>query len=150
MDALSRLLASLRRLDGAAVVGALDPENARKLAWAETGTPTSDPRPTLSVTTDRLRPAIERSLRRQVGEVLDGKGRGVTGEEIVRGLAGDLREEVVAAIANNTPPPLAESTKADRRRRGLGTQTLVAEGDMMRSIKVASSSDPDAFKEDET
>lgn len=146
-DALDRLIADLARLDGAAEVGALDPENAQKLAWQEFGTRTAPARPTLTVATDAATPAIMRSIRRHVGEVMDGRGHGTTGEEIVGGVARDLAEQVREAIDGDTPPELAESTKAARRRAGRDTRTLVDTGDMLRSIDVRTSSDPRAFED---
>jgi hypothetical protein len=124
------------RLTAVAEVGALDEKNAQKLAWSEFGTKTADPRPTLTVTADRLRPAIARAIQREVGDVLDGKGRGVTGKEILGDVGEALAEEVQSAIDGNTAPPLAPSTLATRRRRGQGDRTLVATSEMMRSIKV--------------
>lgn len=146
-DRLDNLIADLARLDGAAEVGALDPVNAQKLAWQEFGTRTAPARPTLTVTTDAATPAIFRSIRRKVGEVMDGKGRGTTGQEIVGGVARDLAEQVRDAIDGDTPPELAESTKAARRRAGRDTRTLVNEGDMLRSIDVRTSADPRAFED---
>jgi hypothetical protein len=137
-DGWDAVVAGVGRLTAVAEVGALDEKNAQKLAWAEFGTKTADPRPTLTVTTDRLRPAIARAIQREVGDVLDGKGRGVTGKEILgeHGVGGALAEEVQHAIDGNTPPALAPSTLSARRRRGQGERALVATGDMMRSIKV--------------
>ena len=146
-DRLDNLIADLARLDGAAEVGALDPVNAQKLAWQEFGTSRAPARPTLTVTTDAATPAIMRSIRRQVGEVMDGKGRGTTGQEIVGGVARDLAEQVRDAIDSDTPPELAESTKAARRRAGRDTRTLVDTGDMLRSIDVRTSADPRAFED---
>jgi hypothetical protein len=124
--------------------------NAQKLAWSEFGTTRGvPPRPTLSVTTDRLTPAIDRSIKRQVGEAIDGRSRGVTGQEIVGGVARDLAEEVRNAIDGNTGKELAPPTKASRRRRGKDTRTLVDEGDMLKSIDVRTSADPKAFADDE-
>lgn len=149
-DALDNVIANLARFEGSAIVGALDPVNAQKLAWSEFGNKAGvPPRPTLSVTTDRLTPAIDRSIKRQVGEAIDGKGRGVTGQEIVGGIARDLAEEVRNAIDGNTAPALAPSTAASRRRRGKDTRTLVDEGDMLKSIDVRTSADPKAFADDE-
>lgn len=146
-DRIDNLISDLARLDGAAEVGALDPVNAQKLALSEFGTRTAPPRPTLSVTTDALTPAINRSIARQVGAVLDGKGRGTTGQEIVGDVARDLGEEVQNAIDGDTRPELALSTAASRRRRGKDTRTLVDSGDMLRSIKVRTSADPRAFED---
>lgn len=139
----------LGQLTGAAVVGALDEENAQKLAFSEFGTSTVPPRPTLSVTTDRLAPAIDRKVRREVGLVLDGKGRGVTGQEVVADVGRDLAEEVQGAIDGNVQPPLAPSTLAARRRRGQSDRTLVASGDMLRNIKVQTSDRLDGLRDDE-
>jgi hypothetical protein len=135
-DGWDAVMTGVGRLTAVAEVGALDEKNAQKLAWAEFGTVTAPPRPTLTVTTDRLRPAIARAIQREVGDVLDGKGRGVTGQEILGDVGEALAEEVQHAIDGNTPPlPLAPSTLATRRRRGQGDRTLVATGEMMRSIK---------------
>ncbi len=142
------VMAGVSRLSASAVVGALDEENAQKLAWSEFGTVTAPPRPTLSVTTDRLRPAIDRKIRREVGDVLAGKGRGVTGQEILADTGRDLAEEVQNAIDGDTQPPLAKSTLAARRRRGQGDRTLVASSEMLRNIKVETSADPDGLKDD--
>jgi hypothetical protein len=148
-DRLDNLIADLARLDGAAEVGALDPVNAEKLKRNEFGTPGGliQPRPTLTVTTDAMTPAINRSIARQVGEVIDGKGRGTTGQEIVGDVARALGEEVQNAIDGNTPPALAPSTIASRRRRGKDTRTLVDSKEMLRSIKVRTSADPRAFED---
>jgi len=144
-----QVLRGVGGLSASAVVGALDEENAQKLWWSEMGTPTADPRPTLSVTTDRLRPAIDRAIRTDVQAVLDGRGRGVTGQEMLADVGRDLAEEVQNAIDGNTQPPLAASTLRQRRRRGQGDRTLVATGEMLRSIKVKTSADPDGLRDDE-
>lgn len=141
------IMKGVGRLSGSARVGALDEENAQKLAWSEFGTMTAPPRPTLSVTTDRLRPAIDRAIRADVQAVLDGKGRGVTGQEVLADVGRDLAEEVQNAIDGNTAPPLAKSTLA-ARRRGQGDRTLVASGEMLRSIKVETSADKDGLDDD--
>lgn len=145
-DRLDKILADLRRLgDGSAAVGSFDGEDAKHLFWAEFGTVTAPPRPTISPTTDAATPAIMRSVQRQVTDVLDGRGHGTTAQEIVAGPARDLAERVQEAIDGDTPKPLKPSTKAARRRRGRDTRTLVDSGDMLRSIKVETSADPDAF-----
>lgn len=142
------LVRNVGHISGSAIVGALDEENAKHLFWAEFGTPTSDPRPTLSVTTDRLRPAIDRAIKADVQAVLDGRGRGVTGQEVMADVGRDLAEEVQNAIDGNVPPPLAKSTLAARRRRGQGDRTLVASGEMLRSIRVETSADPDGLNDE--
>jgi len=154
----NELVRGVGRLSGSAAVGALDEENARKLAWSEVGS-ALDPlpstprdgavvRPTLSVTTDRLRPAIDRAIKADVQAVLDGRGRGVTGQEVMADVGRDLAEEVQHAIDGNVQPPLAKSTLAARRRRGQGDRTLVASSEMLRSIKVETSADPDGLKDE--
>lgn len=135
-DDFDRLIARMKRLDASARVGALDEENARKLAYQEFGTETAPMRPTLSVTTDRLKAAMDRAVDRRLRDAMDGKGT-ASGEAILRAVGEDLREEVVAAIENNTPPPLAPSTLANRRGRGNpSTRSLVDTGDMRDAIKV--------------
>lgn len=148
-DALDKLIVDLARLDGAAEVGALDSETARKLSYAEFGTRKGvPPRPVLTTTTDRLEKAMNRAIDRRVGEVLDGRGRGLTGEELVGDVGRDLAEEVRNEIDGDTGDELAASTKRSRRRRGKDTRTLVDSGDMMRGIKVRTSADPDGFSDD--
>ena len=145
-DLLDKILHGLRRLgDGAAAVGSFDDEDATHLFWAEFGTVTADPRPTLSPATDEATGSIMRSVQRQVTDVLDGRGRGTTAQEVVAGPARDLAELVRDRIDGNTQPDLAASTKAARRRAGRDTRTLVDTGDMMRGIAVESSDDPNAF-----
>ena len=144
-----QVLRGVRGLPASAVVGALDEENAQKLAYSEFGTPTAPPRPTLSVTTDRLRPAIYRAIQADVQAVLDGKGRGVTGQEVLADVGRDLAEEVQNAIDGNVQPPLAVSTLRQRRRRGQGDRTLVASGEMLRNIKVETRADPDGLRDDD-
>ena len=147
-DLLDKILAGLRRLgDGAAVVGALDGVTATHLAYSEFGTVHAPARPTLSPATDEATASIMRSVQRQVTDVLDGRGRGTTAQEVVAGPARDLAELVRDRIDGNTQPDLAASTKAARRRTGRDTRTLVDTGDMMRGIAVESSDDPDAFAE---
>lgn len=140
-DALDRLLLDLRRLNGAAAVGALDPVNATKLAFAEFGTSTAPRRATLSPTTDAATPALFRKMQREVEAVLDGKARGVTGREVVGEAARELAEVVREAIDGDTRPPLAASTVASRLRRGKDTRTLVDSGEMLGSIGVVTSDD---------
>ena len=136
MDALDRLIRDLKNLDASARTGVIDNErNASKLLWQELGTENAPARPTLSATTDRLAPSIDRAIKRRVGLVLDGKVH-TTGQEILADLARDLQEEVVAQINDDTTPELAESTKAARRRKGLDNRTLVETGDMRDAITV--------------
>lgn len=132
-DPLVRIIRDLSRMHGSAAVGALDEETATKLRFSEFGTATAEPRPTISVATDAARPSIDRAIARRVGDVMDGKST-ASGVEVLTPVARDLAEQVQERIDNNTPPPLAASTLATRRRRGQGDRTLVATGDMLRGI----------------
>lgn len=126
----------MSRLTARARVGALDEENATKLAYQEFGTETAPARPTLSATTDRAEADINAAIKRRVLGVIDSK-RTVTGETILAEVGGMLAEQVIEAIDNNTPPALAPSTLAARRSRGNdSTRTLVDTGDMREHITV--------------
>lgn len=136
-DAFDLLIRDVSRLSASAVVGAVDDEeNASHLSAAETGTRTAKPRPTLSAATDRLTRPINDAIKRRVVAVLSAQ-RTMTGEAILGEVGGMLAEEVRDAIDGNTPPPLAPSTLAARRRRGnFSARTLVDTGKMRLSIKV--------------
>jgi hypothetical protein len=136
MDALDQLIRGLSRLDSRARVGSLDEENATKLAHQEFGTIHAPPRPTLSATTDRAEGDINRAIDRRVAQVVHSQ-RTMSGKTLLGEVAGMLKEQVVEAIDGNTPPALAPSTIAARRRRGNdSTRTLVDTGDMKDSITV--------------
>lgn len=133
-DALDQLIRDLSRLDARARTGSLDEENATKLAYQEFGTATAPMRPTLSAATDRAEGDIARAIDRRVAQVIHGQ-RTMTGKTLLGEVAGMLQEQVVEAIDGNTPPELAPSTLAARRRRGNeSTRTLVDTGDMKASI----------------
>lgn len=132
-DPLDLLLRNLQRLSAATAVGAHDEDNAQKLAYSEFGTVNAPARPTLSAVTDRNERAIGAAIDRKVGAVLDGKTR--TGVAIMQDVGADLAEMVRDEVGNNTPPPLAPSTAASRRRRGKDERTLVDSGDMQRGIR---------------
>lgn len=135
-DPLDNLIRDFARLDGRARVGALDEENAEKLARNEFGTIHITPRPTLSAATDRAEGDINRAIDRRLREVIDSK-RSMSGKTLLGEVAGMLAEQVVEAIDGNIPPALAPSTLANRRRRGNdSTRTLVDTGEMKASIKV--------------
>lgn len=144
MDDLDRLIIRMQRLDASARVGALDEENARKLALQEFGSAQDPPgakgehnviRPTLSAATDRNANAIHRAVERRVATVVAGKPQ--TGQDILADVAADLAEDVQNEIDGNVQPALAPSTIAARRRRGNPSErTLVDAGDLLRSIKV--------------
>ncbi len=148
-DPLDRLIRDLARLDGSARVGALDEKNASHLHWAEFGTRTGEPpRPTVSVATDKARASIERAVAKWVGDVFDGKSS-ATGRDVLAKVGGDLAELIQETIDSNVGDPLAKSTLAARRRAGITSErTLVASGEMLKSIKVETSSDPDRWRDD--
>lgn len=147
-DPLDRLIRDLGQLDASARVGALDPTNASNLAWAEFGTRTGEPpRPTISVATDKARVSIERAVAKKVGDVFDGKSS-ATGRDVLQKVGSDLAEQIQETIDSNVQPALAPSTLVARRRMGYSDRTLVASGEMMKSIKVETSSDPDRWRDD--
>ena len=147
-DHLDRLIRDLGRLDASARVGALDEKNASHLHWAEFGTRRGEPpRPTISVATDKARASIERAVAKRVGDVFDGKSS-VAGRDVLQKVGDDLAELIQEQIDSNTQPALAKSTLAARRRAGQGDRTLVASGEMLRSIKVETSSDTDRWRDD--
>ena len=136
-DAFDQLIRDVSRLSASAVVGVIDDEeNAKHLDWSERGTPTSEPRPTLSAATDRLARPINDAIKRRVVAVLSAS-RTMTGETILGEVGGMLAEEVRNAIDGNAPPALAPSTLAARRKRGnFSARTLVDTGKMRLAIKV--------------
>jgi hypothetical protein len=136
-DALDQLIRDVSRLSASAVVGAVDDEeNASKLAYQEFGTRNAPPRPTLSAATDRLARPINDAIKRRLVAVMSAQ-RTMTGETILGEVGAMLAEEVRDAIDGNTPPALAPSTLAARRRRGnFSARTLVDTGKMRLSIKV--------------
>jgi hypothetical protein len=149
-DDLDRLIVNLGRASGSAIVGVIDDEeNASHLFWAEFGTTRGEPpRPTLTVTTDRLAPAIFRAERAALVRILDGKDHHTTGQEILADVGRDLAEEVQQAIDNDPAPPLAASTLAARRRAGQGDRALVATGEMMRAVRAKTDSKVDGLDEE--
>lgn len=133
-DGLDILIRDLQRLNARGRVGALDEENAQKLAHQEFGTEHAPARPALSATTDRAEGDVNRAIDRRVKDVIEGK-RSATGETILAEVGGMLAEQVREAIDNNTPPALAPSTLAARRSRGNDSaRTLVDTGAMRESI----------------
>ena len=139
-DDFDRLLADLRRLDARARVGALDETNAQKLAYSEFGTVTEPPRPTITAAFDRTKATMRRVIDRDIGAVIDGKSE-AGGRRILSEVGEDFAEVVREEIDNNTPPPLADSTVAQKRRKGQSDRTLVATGEMRESITVESKAD---------
>ena len=148
-DAFDHLVADLKRLNGSARLGALDEVNAQKLAYSEFGTATAPMRPTLSATFDQTKGAMQRSVDRRVAAVLDGKSH-ASGRAIVSAVAEEEADLVREAINGDTPPALAASTLAARRRRGNGsTRSLVDTGQMLASIAVESKDDVKPWQDGE-
>lgn len=147
-DAFDRLVADMRRLSGSAQVGALDETNAQHLAYSEFGTVNEPPRPTLSAAFDANKGALQRAIDRRVKDVIDGRSE-ASGEQIMAAVGEDLRELVVEAIDNNTPPENAPSTLAAKRRKGQGDRTLVATGAMRDGIKVETKNDARDWPDEE-
>ena len=140
-DAFDRLIADVRRLEARARVGALDEKNAEKLRRNEFGTPNGvPPRPTLTAAFDRSERALQRAVDRRVAAVLDGKSE-AGGRRILSEVGEDLAELVRDEIGSDVQPPLAESTKQSRRRRGKDERTLVDSDEMRKSIRVESKAD---------
>lgn len=135
MDELDKLLKRLKNLDARARVGALDPENAQKLAYAEFGTKTSPARPVLSATTNKYKESLGALLKKKLQGVIDGKNH--TGEEILQDVGEDLVELVQEEMDAGFGAPLDPETAQSRRRRGVpAPQPLVDSGDLRASIKV--------------
>ena len=147
-DAFDRLLADFRRLDGRARVGALDEANAEKLAYAEFGTTTAPPRPTISAAFDRTEATMRRAIDRKIGAVIDGVSE-AGGRVILSTVGEDFAEVVREEIDNNVPPENAPSTLAAKARKGQGDRTLVATGEMRGSITVESKSDSRPWQDEE-
>ena len=147
-DAFDRLVADMKRLEGRARVGALDERNAEVLSFSEFGTVNEPPRPTLSAAFDQTEPAMRRAIDRKIGAVIDGKSE-AGGRRILSEVGEDFAEVVREAIDSNVPPENAPSTLAAKRRKGQGDRTLVATGEMRRSITVESKSDTKAWQDEE-
>lgn len=134
-DKLDRLIGRMRHASATADVGIIDDEeNAQHLFWAEFGTVTAEPRPTLSRAYDQHERALQRAIDRRVGEFVDGDIS--SGEAVLREPAQDLAEAARENIDNNPPPELAKSTLAARRSRGnLSERTLVDSGKMRDAVR---------------
>ncbi len=134
-DKLDRLIGRLRHASATADVGIVDDqENAQHLFWAEFGTITEPPRPTLSRAYDQHERALTRSIDQRVGELIDGDI--TSGEAVLRKPAEDLAESARENIDGNKQPPLAKSTIAARRRHGnTSERTLVDTGKMRDAVR---------------
>lgn len=136
-DALDRLIVQFGRYDASGRAGVFGPdheEEAFHLACAEFGTVRGEPpRPTVTATWDASEGAVVRSVAARTRAFVDGDI--TSGEAILRPVVADLAELQREAIGGDTPPPLAESTKAARRRRGnASTRTLVDTGKMQGAV----------------
>lgn len=135
LEEMDRLLARLARGDAIARIGILDdPVLALRLWWNELGTKTAPPRPTLTAAWDESEGAIDRGLRRAARTLVAGDV--TTGVAAIRPVAKALEELVVDRIDGDTPPELARSTIAARRRRGnTSTRTLVDTRKMLEAVE---------------
>lgn len=146
-----------RRLRGAdltAVAGIFSPEKAEeaeKLTYQEFGTKVRSESAFQKDATEAtgavrvpqrqtVAPAFDEGEDEIVEDIADGLYdviRGAWyGDKLAERTAETLADNIRARIESNTPPPLAESTLAARRRRGNNsTQTLVDEGDMLKAIE---------------
>jgi hypothetical protein len=148
-DAFDQLIRDFSALSATADIGALDEATATKLQRTEFGTLTARPRPTLSAATDRNAGAINRAIDSRIKQVIDTR-RAMTGETLLGEVGEMLAEEVRDAIDNNTPPPLAASTLAARRKRGnFSARTLVDTGKMRLGIGVKTARGADGFAGEE-
>lgn len=136
-DALDRLIRDFGRYDASGRAGVFGPdheEEAFHIACAEFGTKRGEPaRPTVTATWDANEAAVERAVLKHTREFVDGDI--TSGEAVLRPVVRDLAELQREAIGGDTPPPLAESTKAARRSRGnSSTRTLVDTGKMQGAV----------------
>jgi hypothetical protein len=133
-DEMDRLIARLKRGDAVARIGVLDDEEAAlHLWWAEFGTLHAPPRPTLTAAYDEAEGALARAMEKGLRRLVFGQASAADGA--LRPVAEDLLELVVDRVDGNTPPELAPSTIAARRRRdNYSTRTLVDTRHMLESI----------------
>lgn len=111
---------------------------AEKLGFQEFGTETKDDEEHVPQR-QTIAPAFDASEDDYVELVAEGVDRTIAGGDGQR-VAGDLAKRMAddqrTRILSNTPPVLADSTIAARRRRGnSSTNTLVDEGDMLKAIE---------------
>lgn len=131
-DDLDRLIEGLA--DTASLVGVIDdPENAIKAAAAEFGLGNNPMRPFLD-------PAAQAfDVSDKAADLLISGGS----RRMLREASDDLADIVVENLMANTPPALADSTVAARRRRGNpSTRTLVDTWDLVRAIDVVIGEEP--------
>lgn len=105
---------------------------AEKLGYQEFGTPTARQRQTVAPAFDQGVDDVVDLVAEKVDRTLVGDDGQRVADAVAEKLAGDIRDH----IKSNTPPELAASTLADRRRRGnASTETLIDEGDMLKAIE---------------
>lgn len=138
-DGLDNLIRLLGRLDASGRAGIMDDEeNASKLTFAEFGTVTAPPRPTMGPAYDEQ--AITEALAGGMRRAVDGAARGgpstLDGQSIVGEAVEALADRIRGNIESNTPPPLAESTIRSRQARGnSSTATLIDTGKMRGAVR---------------
>lgn len=123
-----RLRRLMRQLDaGEVVVGALDEENAAKLAFAEFGTATAPPRPVVRQTLDANARRYGDMMEREVLAGIDGKKSAPNVLDAVgRAFMKDLRQAILDfSTPGNAPSTIAAKGKDD---------PLVDSGELVRGI----------------
>ena len=109
--------------------------NAAILYIMETGSPAANipPRPTVGPGIRDARGKIDKAMESAARAAIRGDAAGV---EAAMNRAGiEAVSAIQQRIRSNTPPPLAESTLAKRRRRGVTrTNTLVDTGQMLKAV----------------
>lgn len=102
----------------------------------DTGSPTQNipPRPWLRPGIEDAKEAIKSALKAAAKAAVVGNEEGVIAGLTKAGIAAE--NAVKRRINSNVPPPLAESTIAKRRRRGVTrTNTLVDTGEFRNSVR---------------
>lgn len=137
MDGFDKLIKRMSKLTAMASVGAMDPESAAKLGYAEFGTSTAAPRPVLTGVTDANKGAINRSLDRAINKVLDGQDR--TGQQIMQDVGDQLAELVREEIGGESrfKKALKPSTIQGRRRRGNTDDTPLVDRSILEDGETA-------------
>lgn len=116
MDDFDKLIKRVGNLSASGRIGALEPEAAQKLAYAEFGTRTAPARPILSSTTDQSAQAIRRVMESKIDKVFEGKDQ--DGESILGDVLSDLQEIIVERLRGGFGRKLKKSTIKGRKSRG--------------------------------
>lgn len=137
-DITARVITRLRdvgtRTARAGIFSAGKEHEAEKLVYQEFGTKHAPQRQTMAPAFDESEDHVVDLVAEGVDATLAGMAPGQHAAE----LAGQHLENAIKAKidSNVEPTPLADSTLAARRRRGItGTRTLVAEGDMLKAVE---------------